>query len=103
MRALPWFNKNKDARSFQRVRSPLLSRLLQGVFRHDQKGRGRLALPRLWPRERTDDGDVPLQAIPCADGDVLMDTCRKCGSEMVEEKCVGCRMDEAFCQCGGAT
>lgn len=54
-------------------------------------------------REGKLERDVPLQALPRDDGDVLMDTCRKCGSEMDGEVCVGCRMDEAFCQCGGAT
>lgn len=32
-----------------------------------------------------------------------MDTCRKCGSEMDGEVCVGCNLAEGFCQCGGAT
>jgi hypothetical protein len=38
---------------------------------HDAAHRKRLALPRLWPRERADDRDVPLQALAETGGNVL--------------------------------
>jgi len=38
---------------------------------HDAAHRKRLALPRLWPRERADDFDVPVQAVAERGGNVL--------------------------------
>jgi len=38
---------------------------------HDAAHRKRLALPRLWPRERADDRDVPVQAVAERGGNVV--------------------------------
>lgn len=38
---------------------------------HDAAHRKRLALPRLWPRERADDGDLSVQAVAEDGGDVM--------------------------------
>lgn len=32
-----------------------------------------------------------------------MDTCRRCGAEVVEDNCAGCGLAEGFCQCGGVS
>ncbi len=66
-------------------------------------GHNGLALPRLWPWERADDADVLVQGVSAPSGDVLMDTCRRCGAELIEDKCSGCGFAEGFCQCGSSS